>query len=80
MNNINEIKEQYNDILSNKIEKIEQLVEEKKISKALAVRLISFYIKKELLSNINTICKFNKTKEKQILFTYQSNTKNYFTI
>ncbi|MDP4010954.1 MAG: hypothetical protein Q8P72_01880 [Candidatus Roizmanbacteria bacterium] len=78
---MDEIKEQYEDILGAKIEKIEELLVGKKISKTLATRLMSFYIKKELLNNISTICRFNKTyKEKQILFTYQSNTKDYFSL
>lgn len=81
MDNIDEIKKQYQDSLSNKIEKIEELIRDKKISKKMAGRLISFYIKKELLSDISTICKLDRAKkEKQILFTYQFNTRDYYAL
>jgi len=79
--NIDRIAEQYTDFLNIKIERIEALVSKKIIARKLANQLMSFYIKKELVDDISSICKLEKNKkEKHVFISYKSKQTQYSDI
>lgn len=75
------IYEQYRDDLSLKVERIERMMQENKITKKLARKLLSFYIKKEIKQDIsNTFLFDNKSKMRQIVLSYRSKSQDFYAL